>query len=37
VLASEEDAAQAVVELAAATVDEAGYCEFLRANARQRK
>jgi death-on-curing protein len=35
--ASEEAAAQAVLELAAGTVDEAGFCEFLRANARQRK
>lgn len=35
--ASEEAAAQAVLELAAGTVDEAGFCEFLRANARRRK
>jgi len=35
--ASEEAAAQAVLELAAGTVDEAGFCEFLRANARKRK
>jgi death on curing protein len=30
--ASEEAAAQAVVELAAGTMDERGFCEFLRAN-----
>lgn len=30
--ASEEAAAQAVLELAAGTIDEDGYCEFLRAN-----
>ncbi len=30
--ASEEAAAQAVVELAAGRLDERGYCEFLRAN-----
>jgi death on curing protein len=30
--ASEEDAAQAVLELAAGTIDEDGFCEFLRAN-----
>ena len=30
--ASEEAAAQAVLELAAGTVDEEGYCAFLRAN-----
>lgn len=30
--ASEEDAAQAVLELAAGTLDEAGYTNFLRAN-----
>jgi death-on-curing protein len=30
--ATEEDAAQAVVELAAATLDEEGYAAFLRAN-----
>lgn len=30
--ATEEDAAQAVVELAAATLDEKGYADFLRAN-----
>jgi death-on-curing protein len=31
--ASEEAAAQAVLELAAGTIDEAGFCAFLRANA----
>jgi death-on-curing protein len=31
--ASEEAAAQAVLDLAAGTVDEKGFCEFLRANA----
>jgi death on curing protein len=31
--ASEEAAAQAVIELAAGTMDERGFCEFLRANA----
>ncbi|WP_198683561.1 type II toxin-antitoxin system death-on-curing family toxin [Peristeroidobacter agariperforans] len=36
-MASEEAAAQAILELAAGTVDEAGFCEFLRANARRRK
>ncbi|MGH8255828.1 MAG: type II toxin-antitoxin system death-on-curing family toxin [Steroidobacteraceae bacterium] len=30
--ASEEGAAQAVLELAASTIDEKGFCEFLRAN-----
>lgn len=35
--ASEEAAAQAVLELAAGTVDKAGFCEFLRANTRRRK
>lgn len=35
--ASEEAAAQAVLELAAGTVDQAGFCKFLRANARRRK
>ena len=35
--ASEEAAAQAVLELAAGAVDEAGFCEFLRANARRLK
>jgi death-on-curing protein len=30
--ASEEAAAQAVLELAAGTIDERGFCEFLRAN-----
>jgi death on curing protein len=30
--ASEEAAAQAVIELAAGTLDEIGYCEFLRGN-----
>jgi death on curing protein len=34
--ASEEDAAQAVLNLASGTMDEGGYCEFLRAHA-QRK
>jgi death-on-curing protein len=33
VTASEEDAAQAVLKLAASTLDEAGYADFLRANA----
>ena len=33
--ASEEDAAQAVLSLAAGTLDEAGYAEFLRANTRR--
>jgi len=32
--ASEEAAAQAVLELAAGTIDEAGFCAFLRANAK---
>jgi death-on-curing protein len=32
--ASEEAAAQAVVELAAGTIDEEGFCAFLRANVR---
>jgi death-on-curing protein len=31
-MASEEAAAQAVLELAAGTIDEAGFCAFLRAN-----
>jgi len=31
--ASEEAAAQAVLELAAGTMDERGFCEFLSANA----
>lgn len=31
--ASEEAAAQAVLELAAGTIDENGFCEFVRANA----
>jgi death-on-curing protein len=35
--ASEEDAAQAVVELAAGSLNEAGYCAFLRANLTRRK
>jgi death-on-curing protein len=35
--ASEEDAAQAVLALAAGSLDEAGYGAFLRANARRRK
>jgi death-on-curing protein len=30
--ASEEPAAQAVLELAADTIDENGFCQFLRAN-----
>jgi death on curing protein len=30
--ASEEDAAQAVLELAAGTVDEDSFCDFLRTN-----
>lgn len=34
-IASEEDAAQAVLNLAAGTLDEAGYARFLRANARR--
>jgi death-on-curing protein len=33
--ASEEAAAQAVLELAAGTVDEAGFCAFLRANVKR--
>jgi len=33
--ASEEAAAQAVLELAAGTIDEDGYCEFLRANVKR--
>jgi death on curing protein len=33
--ASEEAAAQAVLELAAATIDETGSCEFLRANTKR--
>jgi len=32
--ASEEDAAQAVIDLAAGTLDESGYCAFLRANSK---
>jgi death-on-curing protein len=36
-IASEEDAAQAVLQLAAGTLDEAGYSAFLRANAVRRK
>jgi death on curing protein len=35
--ASEEDAAQAVLELASGNLDEAGYGAFLRANASRRK
>jgi death on curing protein len=35
--ASEEDAAQAVLELASGNLDEAGYAAFLRANASRRK
>jgi len=35
--ASEEDAAQAVLALAAGSLDEAGYGAFLRANAKRRK
>jgi death-on-curing protein len=33
--ASEEAAAQAVLELAAGTMDDQGYCAFLRANSRE--
>lgn len=33
--ASEEAAAQAVLELAAHAIDEKGFCEFLRANAQR--
>ena len=33
--ASEEAAAQAVIELAAGTIDENGYCRFIRANAKR--
>jgi death-on-curing protein len=33
--ASEEDAAQAVLKLAAGTLDEAGYAKFLRANSKR--
>ena len=33
--ASEEDAAQAVLSLAAGSVDEAGYAKFLHANSRR--
>ena len=33
--ASEEAAAQAVLELAAGTIDEDGFCQFLRANAKR--
>lgn len=33
--ASEEAAAQAVLELAAGTIDEKGFCEFMRANAKR--
>jgi death-on-curing protein len=35
--ASEEAAAQAVLELAAGTVDEEGFCAFLRANVRRER
>ena len=35
--ASEEDAAQAVLELASSNLDETGYSSFLRGNAAQRK
>ncbi|MBL8266553.1 type II toxin-antitoxin system death-on-curing family toxin [Steroidobacter sp.] len=35
--ASEEAAAQAILELAAGALDENGFCEFLRANATRRK
>jgi death-on-curing protein len=35
--ASEEAAAQAVLELAAHEIDEEGFCEFLRANAQRSK
>lgn len=34
-IASEEAAAQAVLELAAGTIDELGFCDFLRANVEQ--
>jgi len=33
--ASEEAAAQAVLELAAGTLEEKGFCEFLRANSKR--
>jgi len=33
--ASQEDAAQAVLDLAAGTLDEAGYADFLRENAKR--
>ena len=33
--ASEETAAQAILELAAGTLEEKGFCEFLRANSRR--
>ncbi|MGH8229190.1 MAG: type II toxin-antitoxin system death-on-curing family toxin [Steroidobacteraceae bacterium] len=33
--ASEEAAAQAVLELAAGTIDEDGFCQFIRANAKR--
>jgi len=35
--ASEEAAAQAVLELAAGTLEERGFCEFLRANSKRTK
>ncbi len=35
ITASEEAATQAVMELAAGTIDEDGFCQFLRANAQQ--
>jgi death-on-curing protein len=35
--ASEEDATQAVLPLAAGTLDEAGYTEWLRANVKRRR
>lgn len=35
--ASEEAAAQAVLELAARVIDEDGFCEFLRANSERRR
>jgi len=33
--ASEEAAAQAVLELAAGTIEEDGFCQFMRANAKR--
>jgi death-on-curing protein len=35
--ASEEAAAQAVLELAAGTLEERGFCEFLRANSKRKR